>query len=68
MANSSNHVYTEEEVKEIAAKAHWHGWVCRERLYGPDSYPVPIPFPVGLDYEGQEEYSFEYFWNQLIKT
>lgn len=50
--------YTVEDLK----RAHWHGWLMRERLA--DQIPEMI-FPPKLDYEGQEEYAFNKFLKQL---
>lgn len=43
-------------------RAHWNGWVQRERL---DDMVPELDYPPGLDYEEKEEYTFNEFLKGL---
>lgn len=47
--------------KEQMRKTYSHGWTTRERF--DDLVPDTI-YPLGLDYEEKQEYSFEQYYNQ----
>lgn len=52
-------IYSPEIIK-LLEKAHWFGWVARERLESPDKFPYD-KFPHGLDYEESEDFCFKQF-------
>lgn len=56
--NDSERRYSEDELK----RAHWNGWVERERL---DDMVPELDYPPGLDYEEKEEYAFNEFLKRL---
>jgi hypothetical protein len=67
LASEPTKTYTEAQVWEFCMGAHWWAWLCRERLGGPDKFPVPIPFPPGLDYEEKQDFCFTYWWEKVAK-
>lgn len=48
--------------KEQMRKTYSHGWTTRERF---DDLVPDIVYPLGLDYEEKQEYSFEQYYNQI---
>lgn len=42
-------------------KTYSHGWTTRERF---DDLVPDMIYPLGLDYEEKQEYSFEQYYNE----